>query len=193
MKLKCLQCEHEFDGSISKDKLGWHGTCPECGGSFDVDVPDGRIIMAFADYGEENPYQFFSDFWKDSNCLISYYAFDDPNDFMKAWHEMADDDSPKWPDSMWYWVMDRGELVTSGACSPDDLEIFEDHFGAEIGVLEYTVSLAIDARVDVRVKAKSFEEARERAMYEDIDPEALEFVDTKAVNAEDENGVFKDY
>lgn len=38
MKLKCLQCEHEFDGSISKDELGWHSSCPECGGSFDVDT-----------------------------------------------------------------------------------------------------------------------------------------------------------
>lgn len=40
MKLKCLQCGHEFDGTIECDELGWHSACPECGGSFDVDAPD---------------------------------------------------------------------------------------------------------------------------------------------------------
>ena len=40
MIIKCLQCDHEYDGSISKDDLGWHGNCPECESSFDVDVPD---------------------------------------------------------------------------------------------------------------------------------------------------------
>ena len=38
MKLKCLHCEYEFDGSIDKDELGWHSSCPECECSFDVDV-----------------------------------------------------------------------------------------------------------------------------------------------------------
>lgn len=42
MKLKCLHCEHEFDGTISYDDLGWHSSCPVCGASFDVDVPDTR-------------------------------------------------------------------------------------------------------------------------------------------------------
>ena len=39
MKLKCLQCGHEFDGTIEYDELGWHSTCPKCDGSFDVDAP----------------------------------------------------------------------------------------------------------------------------------------------------------
>lgn len=39
MKLKCLHCQNEFDGTIEKDDLGWHSSCPKCGGSFDVDVP----------------------------------------------------------------------------------------------------------------------------------------------------------
>lgn len=38
MKLKCLNCDHEFESTISYDELGWHSSCPECGGSFDVDV-----------------------------------------------------------------------------------------------------------------------------------------------------------
>ena len=38
MKLKCLHCEHEFEGTISYDEFGWHSSCPECGCSFDVDI-----------------------------------------------------------------------------------------------------------------------------------------------------------
>ena len=38
MKLKCLHCEYEFDGTIAWDELGWHSSCPECGCSFDVDI-----------------------------------------------------------------------------------------------------------------------------------------------------------
>ena len=40
MKLTCLQCGNEFEGTVSKDDLGWHSVCPECGSSFDVDVPE---------------------------------------------------------------------------------------------------------------------------------------------------------
>ena len=39
MKFTCLHCEHEFEGSASLDRLGWHTLCPECGCSFDVDLP----------------------------------------------------------------------------------------------------------------------------------------------------------
>lgn len=42
--MKYCSCRHcdagfEFTGA-SKDKLGWHTTCPECGGSFDIDIED---------------------------------------------------------------------------------------------------------------------------------------------------------
>lgn len=40
MKVNCSNCGYEFDGEISKDFLGWHSLCPECGCSFDVDAPD---------------------------------------------------------------------------------------------------------------------------------------------------------
>ena len=61
--------------------------------------------------------------------------------------------------------------------------------------MKYIVSVAVDGRVDVEVDAASFEEAREKACEEvgSIDFNRLEFIDWKAVNAEDENGVFKDY
>ena len=37
MKTICLQCGHEFKRSYSYDDLGWHTSCPNCCGSFDVD------------------------------------------------------------------------------------------------------------------------------------------------------------
>lgn len=125
MKLKCLQCEYEFDGSISKDELGWHSVCPECGGSFDVDVPDGRIIMAFA-WDETDDY--FTDDWRDNNEIATYYAFDTPEEFMKVWRKMAYCEDDCCPDGMWYWVLYDGELICSGACDTYDEEIFEEYW-----------------------------------------------------------------
>lgn len=123
MKLNCLNCGHEFDGSISKDNLGWHSSCSKCNCSFDVDVPTGRIIMAFA-WDETDEY--FTDDWHDDNKFATYYAFDTPEEFMKAWKKMA---YPNWPDGMWYWVTDNGELICSGAYDDGDEEIFIEHWG----------------------------------------------------------------
>ena len=124
MKLNCLHCGHEFDGTISKDKLGWHSNCPKCSGSFDVDVPVGRIVMAFA-WDEDDEY--FTDDWYDDNEIYTYYAFNTPKEFIDAWKKMACSDDV-WPDSMWYWVLDNGELICSGACDPYDIEIFKSHW-----------------------------------------------------------------
>lgn len=123
MKLKCLHCEHEFDGSITKDELGWHSSCPECECSFDVDVPVGIIVMAFA-WDETDEY--FTDDWYDDNVFVTYYAFNTSEEFMKAWEKMVDN-----PDGMWYWVLDNGKLICSGACDPYDKEIFEKYWGIE--------------------------------------------------------------
>ena len=34
--LTCLQCGHEFIGTVESDELGSHSSCPKCGGSFDI-------------------------------------------------------------------------------------------------------------------------------------------------------------
>lgn len=125
MELKCLNCGHEFDGSISKDTLGWHSSCPECECSFDVDVPNGRIVMAFA-WDETDEY--FTDGWYDDNEFATYYAFDTPEEFMIAWRKMHDYDNGGYPDGMWYWVMDNGVCICSGACDPSDEDIFIEHW-----------------------------------------------------------------
>ena len=47
MKMRCLNCGHEFDGPVYLDELGPHGSCPACEGSFDVDVEDNTPISRF--------------------------------------------------------------------------------------------------------------------------------------------------
>ncbi len=61
--------------------------------------------------------------------------------------------------------------------------------------MKYTVSIAIDGRVDVVVEADSFEKARDEACTKmcELELGELECIGWHAVNAEAENGVFKDY
>lgn len=41
IKVTCLQCGYAFEtNSFECDDLGWYTTCPECEGSFDVDIDD---------------------------------------------------------------------------------------------------------------------------------------------------------
>lgn len=122
MKLRCLSCGHEFNGSIELDNLGWHSVCPECDSSFDVDVPNGKIIVCFAALDTVLGPGFVDDHTE--NCLESYYAFESAGDLAKAWWKWAEH-----PDSMWYWVIDAtcNEYVTTGACAIDcDMELFKD-------------------------------------------------------------------
>lgn len=124
-ELTCMSCHHVFEGTISFDELGWHSSCPECGASFDVDVPDGRIKMFFMDT-EHRTSDFFDDYYRGA-AVCSFYAFDNVKDFIAKWKEISEN-----PDSMWYWCYD-GEIkdencFCSGACDPDDIENFMEHF-----------------------------------------------------------------
>ena len=58
---------------------------------------------------------------------------------------------------------------------------------------KYTVSLALDCRVDVTVEASSFKEAFEKARNVCYEPRQIEVVGGKPVNATDENGNMEDY
>lgn len=50
------------------------------------------------------------------------YEFDTPKEFVEHWYGMEGD---------WYWVFHAGNLICSGAIDPNDIEIFEEHFGME--------------------------------------------------------------
>ena len=58
---------------------------------------------------------------------------------------------------------------------------------------KYTVSLAVDARVDVTVEAKSLDEAKATAPSADFEWEDVDIVDLTPVNATGEDGVLHDY
>lgn len=61
--------------------------------------------------------------------------------------------------------------------------------------MKYIVSVAVNGRVYVEIDAKNFEEAKKKANNEVgfLDFNRLQCIEWEAVNAEDENGVFKDY
>lgn len=58
---------------------------------------------------------------------------------------------------------------------------------------KYTVSLALDCRVDVEVEADSFSDAFEKAKAAGYNWDTIEVVGDKPVNATDENGRTEDY
>lgn len=128
MKLNCLSCNHEFEGRIFKDELGWHSVCPECGSSFDVNVPEGRIVMAFTDPVDDdndNPYKYFTEDFTGQG-IHTYYAFNTVDEFIQKWKEIYE-----LPNGMWYWVLDKDKIVCSGACDPDDINIFIEYWKDE--------------------------------------------------------------
>ena len=61
--------------------------------------------------------------------------------------------------------------------------------------MKYTVIVAVDGRFGVTVNANSFQEAKDKACHEtqEADFGKLECINWWPVNAEDENGVFKEY
>ena len=45
MKVKCLNCGYEFDSkNIYNDELGDFTVCPECNGSFDIDITKDDLL-----------------------------------------------------------------------------------------------------------------------------------------------------
>ena len=45
MKVKCLNCGYEFDvKKIYHDELGGFTVCPECEGSFDIDISNDDLL-----------------------------------------------------------------------------------------------------------------------------------------------------
>ena len=61
--------------------------------------------------------------------------------------------------------------------------------------MKYTVSIAIDGRVDVDVEADNPEAAKDKALQAlmDIDMGNIELIHTSAVNATDENDNLTDF
>ena len=100
---------------------------------FDMNLLKNKIVMAFTDpldtiigdyrltTGEDN-YKYFTDSFTGEG-IHTYYVFDTMEEFINKWKEIYDK-----PNGMWYWCLDNGFCFCSGACDPDDIEIFEKHF-----------------------------------------------------------------
>ena len=122
MNLVCRSCQHEYDGSVFKDDMGWYGVCPKCGASFPVDLPEALFVMTFADDSDPNKdWERFVDDFTDATALRTYYTFDSVDEFAKAWNEQIKD-----PDGMWYFVLYKGKQIMSGACDPGDADYFAE-------------------------------------------------------------------
>ena len=124
MELKCLRCGHEYEGIISKLGTGWLGSCPACGELFDVKVPEGRFVIAFADDSDpKKDGENFTDSFPGPR-IRTYHAFQIAEEFIAFWEKLADE-----PEGMWYWCVDLEGApdrsgyccFCSGACDPDDL------------------------------------------------------------------------
>ena len=59
--------------------------------------------------------------------------------------------------------------------------------------MKYTISIAIDGRIDAEVDAVSFEGAKNKVNLNDVNLANMDIVGYNGVNATDENGVFIDY
>ena len=124
MKINCKKCGSIFEGNISRKNGKWYSLCPNCGRLTQAAVPKGRIVMAFVDDTDPSrDMELFTDDFRGKE-IRSYYAFDDPKDFINTWAQLVDTGN----DSMWYWCRDRGRIFCSGACDPDDLYFFYEHF-----------------------------------------------------------------
>lgn len=100
---------------------------------FDMELLKGKIVMAFTDpldtlmenYAEdieEDNYKYFTDNFTGEG-IHTYYVFDTPEEFISKWEEIYDK-----PNGMWYWCLDNGKCFCSGACDPDDIDIFKEHW-----------------------------------------------------------------
>lgn len=122
MKLTCANCLNEYDGSVFKDELGWHGVCPNCGASFPVTLPTAEFIMAFAeDSAPDFDHERFVNDIEEATALKSYYTFDTVEELVAAWCKKASD-----PDGMWYFIVYNGDTIVSGACDEGDEEYLAD-------------------------------------------------------------------
>lgn len=82
------------------------------------------IVVAFTDKTEnDDPYEFFTDDFENKG-IVAYYVFSNVKELVEKWEEICNN-----PDGMWCWVLDHGDLITSGGCREDDVDLFEDWWG----------------------------------------------------------------
>ena len=88
---------------------------------------ENKIIMAFTDPDErlDDPYSTFTDNYIEDNVKIMF-VFDTPEEFLETFNRIINDEEG--PYGMWYWVLDHGKQICSGACDPNDIDVYEEHW-----------------------------------------------------------------
>ena len=96
--------------------------CFNCNETININIPKAKILMLFTKYINWDTFE--DDHTK--NQIYDFYAFSSVKSFMDTWREVVNN-----PDGPWYWVIDvkSGDYICSGACDPDDEEIFKEYFG----------------------------------------------------------------
>lgn len=125
MQIRCKKCDRLFNGTVNFVNLRWIGRCPDCGSYIEVFLPQGRIIMAFAEEPKLTKAERKSGLFTGRN-IVRYTATDSPEKFMAIWKQTIQN-----PDTNMYWVIDNGEVICSGICKASDEEILKEHFGVK--------------------------------------------------------------
>jgi hypothetical protein len=87
-------------------------------------MTEAPIVMMFTDADDtsDKPYKYFTDD-PNTDYIWNYFACYTPEEFYDTWKEIVTE-----PHGMWYWVIDNGDCICSGAPDPDDIYIFEMHW-----------------------------------------------------------------
>ena len=87
------------------------------------------IVIAFTDPVDTDPpetrYRYFTDNFTGDGVHTWYNCFS-VEAFINRWIQLYDK-----PNGMWYWVLDDGKCICSGACDPYDIDIFIEHWHLE--------------------------------------------------------------
>lgn len=87
------------------------------------------ITMAFTDPIDTDPpetrYRYFTDEYTGKG-VHTWYTSPSVEGFINAWIGIYDK-----PPGMWYWVLEDGECICSGACDPYDIDIFIEYWHLE--------------------------------------------------------------
>lgn len=87
------------------------------------------IVIAFTDPIDTDPpetrYRYFTDNFTGDGVHTWYNCYG-VEAFINRWIQLYDK-----PNGMWYWVLDDGKCICSGACDPDDIDIFIEHWHLE--------------------------------------------------------------
>ena len=131
---------------------------------------ENKIVMAFTDPDEtlDDPYEVFTDNYVEDNVKIMF-VFDTPEEFLETFNRIINDEEG--PYGMWYWVLDHGEQICSGACDPNDIDIYEEHWNLnkEDDIMENNNERVKQISLDVVVGPKTDGEELAEQVKEELE------------------------